>query len=70
MAWVGQYDDEDFVVKFREHVAKVDQDLFERQRITSIDFLDEFPEELDDSKYLLMYKKIWATLRHDLYMMI
>lgn len=30
-------------------------------------FEDEIPEELTAEKYLIMYKKIWAVLRHDLY---
>ena len=37
------------------------------QRISSISFADDIPEELTAQKYLLMYKKIWATLRHDIY---
>ena len=68
--WVEMYDEEEFVTKVREHVAKIDADLFENMRITSIDFVDDIPEELDAPKYLSMYKKIWATLRHDLYVSI
>ena len=30
-------------------------------------FENEIPEELTADKYLLMYKKIWAIIRHDLY---
>ena len=30
-------------------------------------FESEIPEELTADKYLLMYKKIWAIIRHDLY---
>ena len=30
-------------------------------------FENEIPEELTADKYLLMYKKIWAVIRHDLY---
>ena len=37
------------------------------QRINSISFADDIPEELTAEKYLLMYKKIWSILRHDIY---
>jgi len=42
--------------------------LFERQRIENLSFEEDIPEELTADKYLLMYKKIWSTIRHDLYM--
>lgn len=33
-------------------------------------FEDDLPEDLTAEKYLLMYKKIWAILRHDLYLTV
>ena len=30
-------------------------------------FEKEIPEELTADKYLLMYKKIWAIIRHDIW---
>ena len=51
-------------------MEKLDSDLFERQRIEHLSFEGEIPEELTAEKYLLMYKKIWAILRHDLYILI
>ena len=30
-------------------------------------FQNEIPEDLTADKYLIMYKKIWAIIRHDLY---
>jgi len=65
--WCEHFEDEPFMVKDRETMAKLDSDLFERQRIEHLSFEDEIPEELTAEKYLIMYKKIWAILRHDLY---
>ena len=48
-------------------MEKLDSDLFERQRIEHLSFEDEIPEELTAEKYLLMYRKIWSILRHDLW---
>ena len=65
--WVEHFADEDFIVKQSEAMLKLDDDLFKRQRIEHLSFEDEIPEELTAEKYLLMYKKVWAVIRHDLY---
>jgi len=44
--------------------------LFINQRIEHLSYEQEIPAELTADKYLMMYKKIWATIRHDLYMEI
>ena len=51
----------------REALETLHNDLFERQCINHLTFESEIPEELTADKYLLMYKKIWAIIRHDLY---
>ena len=51
----------------REALETLHNDLFERQCINHLTFENEIPEELTADKYLLMYKKIWAVIRHDLY---
>ena len=65
-AWVEHFGDEDFVETQRQALAKLESDVFEKQKIEEITF-DDMPEDLDSGKYLLMYKKIWATIRHDLW---
>ena len=54
-------------MKQRESILRLDNDLFMRQRIDHLNFEDEIPEDLTADKYLIMYKKIWAVIRHDLY---
>jgi len=61
------YQDEPFFDKQRANIADLDKQLFQDQCIRHVALGDEFPEELTPEKYLLMYKKIWAILRHDLY---
>ena len=46
---------------------RLHNDLFTRQRIDHITFEDDTPEDLTADKYLIMFKKIWAVVRHDLY---
>ena len=66
-SWMEMFENEPFVEKQRQDIAQLHEDLFVNQRISSISFADDIPEELTAQKYLLMYKKIWATLRHDIY---
>ena len=65
--WKEKFDDLPFMVRDRDTMEKLDNDLFERQRIEHLSFEDEIPDDLTAEKYLLMYKKIWAVIRHDLW---
>ena len=38
-----------------------------RQRIQSLSFIGDIPEDLTAEKYLVMYKKIWSIIRHDMW---
>jgi len=51
-------------------MAKLDEDVFVNERISHLNFEDDLPEDLTAEKYLIMYKKIWAILRHDLYLAV
>ena len=55
------------MVRDRDTMERLDNDLFERQRIEHLSFEDEIPDDLTAEKYLIMYKKIWAVIRHDLW---
>lgn len=66
-AWIEHFENEPFIAKQREAMLKLDADLFERQRIDHLTFEEAIPEDLTADKYLLMYKKIWAVIRHNLY---
>ena len=66
-AWVEKFRDAPFMQKQAELIERLDGDLFVRQKIEHLSFEDDIPEELTADKYLLMYKKIWAIIRHDLY---
>ena len=68
--WAEHFYEEQFMVNNRDAMEKLDSDLFERQRIEHLSFENEIPEELTAEKYLLMYKKIWSILRHDLFNLI
>ena len=65
--WKEHFDDLPFMVRDRDTMEKLDEDLFEKQRIEHLSFEDEIPDDLTAEKYLLMYKKIWAVIRHDLW---
>ena len=47
---------------------KLHEDVFERVKVDHIAF--DLPEKLDKVMYIKIYRKIWATIRHDLYLRI
>ena len=65
--WVEKHIDEDFMTKQRAELEQLDDDLFVRQRIQSLSFIGDIPEDLTAEKYLVMYKKIWSIIRHDMW---
>ena len=67
VSWIETYADEDFLTKQVQKIAQLDSDLFERQHISHISFKGEIPEDFTPEKYLQISKKIWATIRHDLW---
>lgn len=46
---------------------KLESDLILKEHITELSYEHELPEKLTAEMYLQMYKKIWATVRHDLW---
>ena len=48
-------------------IQQIEIDFLEKQRIDQITFGDALPEEMTAEKYLLMYKMIWASIRHDMW---
>lgn len=48
-------------------MKKLETDLIVKEHITNLSYEDEIPEKLTAEMYLQMYKKIWATVRHDLW---
>ncbi len=65
--WVEKYYEEDFMVKQRKELEQLDNDMSVKQRIQSLSFIEDIPEDLTADKYLVMYKKIWSIVRHDLW---
>ena len=41
--------------------------MFDKQRIDHISFQDDLPEKMTKEMYIRIFKKIWATIRHDLW---
>lgn len=46
---------------------KLHNDVFEKFKIETLDFSDELPSKMTKEMYIQIYRKIWATIRHDLY---
>ena len=56
-----------FIEDQRQKFENLEKEFYENEHITQLTFADEIPEEMTAAKYLLMYKKIWATIRHDMW---
>lgn len=65
--WVRKFEDADFIERQRQRIEKLHESLFVAKRIESITFDEGIPDELTAEKYLVMYKKIWALIRHETY---
>lgn len=44
--------------------------MFTHIRITDLGYASELPERLTRERYIRIYRKIFATMRHDLYISI
>ena len=67
-AWINLYGNEKFVKDMKSSMKNIKEDLFVRQHIEHIDY-EEFLEEHEFTKerYMQVYEKIWASLRHDVW---
>jgi hypothetical protein len=61
------YQKEFFVQKTMKDLDKLRGDVFERKKITDIPIASNVPEEFTREKYIAVYRKIWATIRHDIW---
>ena len=65
--WCSYYKNNPKFAQHREQLQKLHEDVFKRQRVTDISFKDDLPEKLTKELYIQIFRKIWATLRHELY---
>ena len=56
-----------FIDEQKKKFEQLEKEFFVDEHITQLGFADQIPENMTAEKYLLMYKKIWATIRHDMW---
>ena len=53
------------------HVTQMHTELFSfaggRPLFTPIDYSDEMPAKMSKEIYVHIYRRVWATIRHDIY---
>jgi hypothetical protein len=65
--WVSEHAKHPKIIKQVEELDKLSCDVYEHMKVTSIPFVDKLPERLTRERYIRIYRKIFATLRHDLF---
>ena len=56
-----------FLNDLDKKIQQIEVDFLEKQRIEQITFGDAVPQEMTAAKYLIMYKMIWASIRHEMW---
>ena len=69
-AWIAHYKDSKEVKDQAAALDKLHDDVFVRGSIDHIDYTDEIPKEFTKEMYIATFAKIWATVRHDMYLEI
>ena len=63
--WTAHFSKDAEVKRLAQNIKKLHEDVFEKECIDQVAF--ELPEKLDKQMYMKIYRKIWATVRHDLW---
>ena len=63
--WIVHFRDDPEVQRLGNNIKKLHEEVFKHGKIEAIDF--DLPAKLDKNQYIKIYRKIWATLRHDLW---
>lgn len=65
--WIEAHKSADFVKQTIANMNQLKDDLFEKRQITHIPLAEDLPKEFTKEKYIVVYRKIWATIRHDIW---
>ena len=68
--WLAHFKDDPQIKKQADTIAKLHKDVFTNERIDELNFFDELPVKLDAKMYIAIYKKIWAAIRHQIYVKV
>ena len=65
--WITKNLNNPTIKKQISELDKLYDDVYVHQRITDLGYQSEIPERMTRERYIRIYRKIFATLRHDLY---
>ena len=65
--WIKHYSNDPEVKKQGESISKLHDDVFVKQQIDHIDYAADIPEKFTKEMYISTFRKIWATIRHDIW---
>jgi hypothetical protein len=68
--WVTYFASDPVVKEQAETIQSLHEDVFKRQEIKHIDYQNDIPKEFTKELYIKTFRKIWAAIRHDIYVEI
>ena len=66
-AWISHYSEDPYVIEQVKSMQTLHDDVFKRQKVTHIDYSKDIPEKFTKELYIATFRKIWATIRHDIW---
>ena len=65
--WIEYYENDPYVVAHKEHLSNLRDKVFKEQKLNQIDYSADLPEKFTKDMYIAIYKKIWATIRYEIW---
>lgn len=65
--WIRYFANDAEVTKINKSIKKLHEDVFKRFKVEQIDYAADLPAKMTKEMYIQIYRKIWASIRHDLY---
>lgn len=68
--WVALNNKDPEIKAMADNIDNLHKQVFEDELLEHINFVEELPEKMTSQMYIRIYRKIWATVRHDLWGLI
>ena len=67
-AWISHYSEDPYIIEQMNSLKSLHDDVFNKQKVAHLDYSKDIPENFTKELYIATFRKIWATIRHDIYL--